>query len=112
MFFVNKDFNARYIFVFGGFRKPTISICACLFIHDNGIQNIKFVDCTGLFEVRRRYCLKNGEFETISPPKYQLLVLLLIIYFIKFLPFSKIKKYLGIYYDETCKFKMMKNIQR
>ena len=113
MFFVNKDFNTRYIFVFGGLGNQLFQYALACFIHDSGVQNIKFIDCTGLFEVRRRYCLKNGEFETISPPKYQLLVLLLIIYLIKFLPFPKIKRYLGIYYDGDLQIQDdMKNIKK
>ena len=99
MFFLNKDFSARYIFVFGGLGNQLFQYAFACFIRGQGVQNIKFIDCTGLFEVRRRYCLQNGEFETISPPKYQVLLLLSIVYFIKFLPFPKIKRYFGIYYD-------------
>ena len=45
MFFVNKDRNARYIFVFGGLGNQLFQYALACFIHDNGIQNIKFVDC-------------------------------------------------------------------
>ena len=99
MFFLTKDFNARYIFVFGGLGNQLFQYAFACFIQDNGVQNIKFIDCTGVFGARRRYCLTNGEFETIRLPKYQLLLLLSILRFIKLLPFPNFKRVLGIYYD-------------
>jgi hypothetical protein len=99
MFFVKKNSNTRYVFVFGGLGNQLFQYALAYFIYDNGVQNVKLVNCTGLFEVRRRYCLQNGEFETVSPPKYQLFLLFSILYLIKFLPFPKLKKCLGIYYD-------------
>lgn len=105
MFFINKDFKARYVFVFGGLGNQLFQYALACFMHDNGVQNIKFIDCTGLFKVRRQYCLQNGEFETINLPKYKLLLLLLIIYFIRFIPIAKFKSYLRIYYDGDVQIK-------